>query len=114
MSDISVELAGPPTVWADTVQELCEALPYFRSYQSGLYKVHGIAISILLNGSALEREDFNWDVIVTHGIGSMEPMNNQATGSKCEYRLKRSQENTVTGISPLIKSYSEEKPVVVF
>lgn len=29
--------SGFPEIWADSRQELCEALPYFRSYHAGIY-----------------------------------------------------------------------------
>lgn len=33
---------GRPRVWSNTRQELCESLPYFRSYQSGIYVKNGV------------------------------------------------------------------------
>lgn len=63
----NVAIESPPPVWSDTVQELCESLPYYRSYQSGLYTSRGIALALLLNVDEMARECFNWDVIITHG-----------------------------------------------
>lgn len=31
-------------------QELCEALPYYRAFQSGLYLSQGVAFGYLLDG----------------------------------------------------------------
>lgn len=35
-----------PLVWASTRQELCESLPYFRSYQGGIYHHNGVSHSL--------------------------------------------------------------------
>ncbi|KAI0230379.1 hypothetical protein L0F63_000840, partial [Massospora cicadina] len=63
----NVAIESTPQVWCESIQELCESLTYFRSYQSGLYASNGIAIALLLNADEVERECFNWDVIITHG-----------------------------------------------
>lgn len=39
-----------PPVWCQTRQELCESLPYFRSYQSGVYHRRGGVFGYLLDG----------------------------------------------------------------
>lgn len=43
---------GKPQVWAETRQELCEGVPYFRSYQSGLYMHNNVNDLHLGTGNA--------------------------------------------------------------
>ena len=41
----SVKAPRRPLIYADTRQELCESLPYFRAYNSGVYHHDGVSLS---------------------------------------------------------------------
>ncbi|KAJ3160403.1 hypothetical protein HDU86_000737 [Geranomyces michiganensis] len=91
-----MDAPGKPPVWCETRQELCEGLPYFRSFQSGLYKQDGLAKGYLIDGKGAdnyhlcifakpfnhndvvnfltgfcaERDVWNGKVFISHGGGS--------------------------------------------
>ncbi|BEI90583.1 uncharacterized protein CcaverHIS019_0306530 [Cutaneotrichosporon cavernicola] len=49
----TVKLPAParaPPVWAQSRQELCEALPYYRAFQSGMYMCKRVPFGYLLDG----------------------------------------------------------------
>ncbi|BEJ13652.1 hypothetical protein CspHIS471_0308260 [Cutaneotrichosporon sp. HIS471] len=49
----TVKLPAParaPPVWAQSRQELCEALPYYRAFQSGMYMYKRVPFGYLLDG----------------------------------------------------------------
>ncbi|OXG39367.1 hypothetical protein J010_07025 [Cryptococcus neoformans] len=60
-----------PPVWAESRQELCEALPYYRSFQSGLYMYKKVAYGYLLEAFPAPRDIWadNGRVIISHGGG---------------------------------------------
>lgn len=58
---------GEPLVWADTRQELCEGVPYFRAYQSGIYYRNDVAFGYLLDGYGAERDFIGSHVVISHG-----------------------------------------------
>ncbi len=58
---------GFPLVWADTRQELCEGVTYFKSYQSGIYFRHDIAFGYLLDAFTAERDFIGSHVVISHG-----------------------------------------------
>ncbi|KAJ3172794.1 hypothetical protein HDU87_007796 [Geranomyces variabilis] len=65
-----MDAPGKPQAWCETRQELCEGLPYFRSFQSGLYKQDGLAKGYLIDGFCAERDMWNGKVFISHGGGS--------------------------------------------
>ncbi|WVQ73812.1 hypothetical protein IAR50_003393 [Cryptococcus sp. DSM 104548] len=60
-----------PPVWAESRQELCEALPYYRSFQSGLYMHFKVTFGYLLEAFPAPRDAWasNGRVIISHGGG---------------------------------------------
>ena len=58
---------GEPLVWADTRQELCEGVPYFRSYQGGIYFRYEVAFGYLLDAFGAERDFIGSHVVISHG-----------------------------------------------
>ncbi|TYJ58787.1 hypothetical protein B9479_000623 [Cryptococcus floricola] len=60
-----------PPVWAESRQELCEALPYYRSFQSGLYMHSKVTFGYLLEAFPAPRDAWasNGRVIISHGGG---------------------------------------------
>ncbi|KAL1410253.1 hypothetical protein Q8F55_004259 [Vanrija albida] len=65
------EPRGRPPVWAQTRQELCEALPYYRAFQSGMYMSKHVAYGYLLDGFPAPRDVWaaGGRVIISHGGG---------------------------------------------
>ncbi|KAL7269960.1 hypothetical protein RUND412_007342 [Rhizina undulata] len=60
---------GIPPAWCDSRQELCETLPYFRSYQSGCYHHDGMIYGYLLDGFGAPRDYIDGRIIVAHAGG---------------------------------------------
>ncbi|EIW66506.1 hypothetical protein TREMEDRAFT_74716 [Tremella mesenterica DSM 1558] len=60
-----------PPVWAESRQELCETLPYYRAYQSGLYMHAKMGYGYLLDGFGAPRDIWAHEgrVIISHGGG---------------------------------------------
>ena len=58
---------GKPLVWADTRQELCEGVPYFRSYQGGIYFRSDLVRGYLLDAFGAERDFIGSHVVISHG-----------------------------------------------
>lgn len=63
-----------PIVWAATRSELCESMPWFRSYQAGVYSHDGLTHGYLLAAAPAPRDAFLHDgkVIISHGGGGSE------------------------------------------
>ncbi|KAI5817650.1 hypothetical protein BZA77DRAFT_366057 [Pyronema omphalodes] len=60
---------GSPSIWAEMRQELCDAFPFFRSHQSGLYYHNNVARGVLLDSVASDRDFCGDRVIITHSGG---------------------------------------------
>jgi hypothetical protein len=58
---------GEPSVWADTRQELCEGVPYFRSYHGGIYFHDNVVFGYLLDAFGAERDYIGSHVVISHG-----------------------------------------------
>lgn len=61
--------AGQPPVWAESRQELCETLPYYRAYQAGMYMCKRVAYGYLLDSYPAPRDVWaaGGRVIISHG-----------------------------------------------
>ncbi|KAJ7769940.1 hypothetical protein B0H16DRAFT_1776905 [Mycena metata] len=62
---------GFPPVWSESRQEICETLPYFRSFHGGVYQNGGVAKGYLLGGFGSEGDCFlhGGRLIISHGGG---------------------------------------------
>ncbi|KAF2103765.1 hypothetical protein NA57DRAFT_29427, partial [Rhizodiscina lignyota] len=60
---------GKPQVWADERQELCESLPYFRSYQGGCYANAPYVFGFMFDGGVTERDYTDSDVVIARAGG---------------------------------------------
>ncbi|CAG8843109.1 30139_t:CDS:2, partial [Gigaspora margarita] len=65
--DESLANIGRPRVWSQTRQELCESVPYFRNWQSGVYFKEGVTYGYLVDGYGAMRDVCNGRVIISHG-----------------------------------------------
>ncbi|KAI5787380.1 hypothetical protein FPQ18DRAFT_414355 [Pyronema domesticum] len=72
------ESIGSPRIWAEMRQELCEAFPFFGSYQGGLYCHNDVARGVLLVSVVWDRDVCGDRVIITHSCGK--PTQNAETG----------------------------------
>jgi hypothetical protein len=55
---------GTPPVWADKRQSLCEALPYYKSYQGGSYTSNSLIKGTLLDGFPGVRDYIDANTVV--------------------------------------------------
>jgi hypothetical protein len=56
---------GEPPVWADKRQCLCEALPYYKAYMSGVYQQAGVACGFLVDKEVGPRDKFQDEFLIT-------------------------------------------------
>lgn len=56
---------GEPLVWAHKRQQLCEVLPYYNAYQSGVYMSAGIIHSMMIDGESRPQDIFTNEIIIT-------------------------------------------------
>lgn len=56
---------GQPPVWADKRQQLCETLPYYMAYQSGVYQNMGIPHGMLIDAESRLNDVFDPEIIIT-------------------------------------------------
>lgn len=56
---------GEPLVWAHKRQQLCEVLPYYNAYQSGVYMSGGIIHSMMIDGESRPQDIFTNEIIIT-------------------------------------------------
>jgi hypothetical protein len=55
---------GQPPVWSDKRQGLCEALPYYRAYQSGAYTHGGRVLGFMCDGEVGDRDVFGDQIMI--------------------------------------------------
>ncbi|KAH9817352.1 hypothetical protein DFH28DRAFT_890054, partial [Melampsora americana] len=70
------KIGDNPPIHSETRQELCETLPYFRSFQGGHYTSKGRTLSYLLDGTPSPRDIFadQGRIIISHGGGGSKVM----------------------------------------
>ncbi len=56
---------GAPPTWAESRPELCDALPWFRSFQGGCYYVAGYCWGFLLDADCGARPYMDDEVVIT-------------------------------------------------
>ncbi|WYZ39262.1 hypothetical protein EsH8_III_001176 [Colletotrichum jinshuiense] len=56
---------GPPPIWADNRQALCDALPWFKAHESSLYTNNKVAKGFLINAHPAVRDIVGTEVIIT-------------------------------------------------
>lgn len=98
---------GRPEVWCTNRQELCESLPYFRSYQSGTYHSGGVMRGYLADGCAGPRDFMNGRVVISHSGGK------SSTDGDGNRKLMSSQFETGTGIRDLINNLRGKWPMII-
>jgi hypothetical protein len=59
------EPVGQPEVWADKRQQLCETLPYYKSYQGSAYTSENVLHGVLVDSEVSPRDRFDEEIIIT-------------------------------------------------
>ncbi|GAA6002137.1 hypothetical protein JCM10207_003093 [Rhodosporidiobolus poonsookiae] len=72
--NLTLTAAGRPPIWAESRQELCESLEYYKAYQGGHYDLQERCLGYLLDGfaSSNDRCADQGRVIISHGGGCSE------------------------------------------
>ncbi|RPB05055.1 hypothetical protein L873DRAFT_940586 [Choiromyces venosus 120613-1] len=96
-----------PEVWCETRQELCESLPYYRSYQAGCYGHNGLVYGYLLDGFASPRDYINSKVVISHSGGK------SGTDENGQRRLLADQTVDDNTIKYLIKNMNQKWPLIL-
>ncbi|EJD47881.1 hypothetical protein AURDEDRAFT_183651 [Auricularia subglabra TFB-10046 SS5] len=122
-----------PHLWAQTRQEICESVPWFRTYQAGVYSKDNVVYGYMLGGCAAPRDVFAQDgrIIISHIGGGQEtvdddgdddtgqPANPDAPPAKGpgrgrKTRLRESQGESLPGHrAALTSAWMNQHPVVV-
>nr|XP_019050222.1 hypothetical protein I302_00647 [Kwoniella bestiolae CBS 10118]OCF29152.1 hypothetical protein I302_00647 [Kwoniella bestiolae CBS 10118] len=103
-----------PPVWAESRQELCEALPYYRSFQSGLYMHKRVAYGYLLEAFPAPRDIWaqNGRVIISHGGGQcIRTLNPDGTPGPAT--LQADQSRSDARVDTLLLAYEKRTPIVL-
>ncbi|BFZ56476.1 hypothetical protein PYCC9005_003522 [Savitreella phatthalungensis] len=95
---------GAPSVWADTRQELCEGLQYFRSYHSGAYGKNGFVSGYLIDGHNADGDRIGGRIIISHAGGKY---------SAAEGKLHADQTITDRSVAALMKNLTHDVPLVL-
>ncbi|KAG0136625.1 hypothetical protein HOY82DRAFT_50336 [Tuber indicum] len=96
-----------PEVWCETRQELCESLPYYRSYQAGCYGHDGLVHGYLLDGFASPRDYISSKVVISHSGGK------SGTDDNGQRRLLMDQTIDDNTIKYLIRNMNQKWPLVL-
>ncbi|KAI6047159.1 hypothetical protein EDC04DRAFT_2557109 [Pisolithus marmoratus] len=106
-------LLRSPPIWAESRQEICECLEYFRSYQGGVYFKNDTVKGYLLGAFAASRDLFCHDgkLIISHGGGKSENFG----GSKAGRQLRLAQDQTASdkSVRALLRNYKDGRPLVL-
>ncbi|XAO26948.1 hypothetical protein I312_105789 [Cryptococcus bacillisporus CA1280] len=103
-----------PPVWAESRQELCEALPYYRSFQSSLYMYKKVAYGYLLEAFPAHRDTWadNGRVIISHGGGQC-ICAKLPDGTQGPPTLQADQSPTDARIETLLQAAERRTPLVL-
>lgn len=97
---------GLPDVWANSQQELCETLPYYRSYHAGSYIVNDLVRGYLVDGVAAEGDYIGARVVISHAGG-------KAQGSRRDAALHSDQDATDRPVIALRNNLARRVPLVI-
>ncbi|KDQ21698.1 hypothetical protein BOTBODRAFT_61333 [Botryobasidium botryosum FD-172 SS1] len=106
-----------PPIWAETRQEVCESLDYFRSYQGGVYQRNGQVFGYLLDGYPSVRDEWQCGgkVIISHGGGKSSFQEFEDANGKKQLRfgLSDDQDSSSPTVRALIEASKTQKPLVL-
>ncbi|KIY61732.1 hypothetical protein CYLTODRAFT_362443 [Cylindrobasidium torrendii FP15055 ss-10] len=103
-----------PPLWAESRQDVCETLPWFRSYQGGVYHSNRIAKGYLLSkhGSARDGWFHNGRLIISHGGGKGANLARLASG-KYVSKTATDQLESDWSVRALLNTFHEQLPMVL-
>ncbi|KAN0107182.1 hypothetical protein V8E52_010384 [Russula decolorans] len=103
-----------PPIWAQSRQEVCEALDYFRSYQGGVYHNNDIVKGYLLGAHSSSRDLFHHGgrLIISHGGGKSEALHSK--NRRLEIQGPGDQLEDDRSVRALLNNYRSRRPLVVF
>ncbi|KAK9237897.1 hypothetical protein V1525DRAFT_342854 [Lipomyces kononenkoae] len=94
-------------IWCDTHQELCESVPFFRSFQCGCYTYNGVAFGYILD-ELTARDDFISDNVIISQVGGQ----TFAVDSE-KSELQISQGSAEQAVKALISNQKRATPLVL-
>lgn len=98
---------GRPPVWADERQELCETLPYFRSYQGGCYANAPYVFGFMFDACAEDHDYTDSSIVIARAGGGRSE--NPETG---EVEIVKDQ-TTAPQVESLKNNIANHNPVVI-
>ena len=98
---------GPPEVWAESRQALCETLSYFKKPQGGCYQNEGHIYGFLFDSVGHCREYVDENLIICRAGGSMESDPSGGMVQKKDQSLKEAQ------VQAVLNDIAHRNPVVV-
>ncbi|KAK8861420.1 hypothetical protein IAR55_002239 [Kwoniella newhampshirensis] len=103
-----------PPVWAESRQELCEALPYYRSFQSGLYMHDRVAFGYLLEAFPAPRDTWahNGRIVISHGGGQCIRKVN-LDGTPGPTTLQADQSSSDARVETLLTAHHKRTPIIL-
>ncbi|WWC68776.1 uncharacterized protein I206_102711 [Kwoniella pini CBS 10737] len=104
-----------PPIWAETRQELCEALPYYRSFQSGIYMHKKIAFGYLLEAFPAPRDIWAYQgrVIISHGGGQCIKNPNSESQTNIPATLQADQSRNDSRVDTLLLAHEKKIPIIL-
>ncbi|KAI9884066.1 MAG: hypothetical protein M1823_004156 [Watsoniomyces obsoletus] len=97
---------GEPQVWAESRQALCEALPYYRAFQSGAYVTRGYCYGLMADKQAGERDFINEHIVIARAGGGMAKVD----GEMSQVADQTSDSSVVTA---MMHNMKDEVPLVL-
>ncbi|KAF8135406.1 hypothetical protein EV363DRAFT_1550177 [Boletus edulis] len=103
-----------PPIWAESRQEVCESVEYFRCYHSGVYSKDNIVKGYLLGAYSASRDVFRHDgkLIISHGGGKSESII-IVRGGPNRYQTDQDQEASDKTVRALLKTWKDRRPIVL-
>ncbi|KAG9037093.1 hypothetical protein FRB95_006948 [Tulasnella sp. JGI-2019a] len=109
-------LPASPLVWAINRQEICEGLPYFRSFQGGVYSSDDIAFGYLVDGYGAPRDTcaHGGRLIISHVGGKSHSVTTTTEhGKVVAQELKENQREDQASARALLNNFILRKPLVL-
>ncbi|KAI0038640.1 hypothetical protein FA95DRAFT_1505273 [Auriscalpium vulgare] len=102
-----------PPIWAQSRQEVCETLHFFKSYQGGVYHLHEIVKGYLLSAFSASRDVFEHGgkLIISHGGGKSEAVHSKH--GQLETHAATDQQADDQSVRALRNTRAQKRPVVL-
>jgi hypothetical protein len=101
------ESEGHPLVWADSRQELCEALPYFRQLYGGGQTKGGVASGFMFDRQSHPRDYMDCTVTIARAGGGLEK--DDETGEM----IVSGDQNETAQVSAVMNNIKQFNPVII-